>query len=399
MTWKVTNIMSQRKEFCMQACQPNANIRELCRNHGISPRTAYKWIGRWKDSGEEGLADLARTPVHSPAQTDCQMEQAVLEVRKKNPEWGGRKIRRKLLDNGMALAPAASTITRILHRNDKIDPRESLLHKPCQRFEAGAPNELLQMDFKGHRPMSEGGRCHPLVVLDDRSRFCLCLDPCLNETTETVRLCLMEMFRTYGLPQRILCDNGSPWGTAAYKPTWTVLTVWFARLGIRTSHGRASHPQTQGKVERFNGTFKKELLRRAQLTNIAHCKQLFQEWRSVYNLERPHEALALATPASVYRPSQRPYPETLPPVDYDSADIVRRVQKEGWISFQGYLCHVGDAFVGQPVALRPSPDDGVFDVFFCQHPIAQIDLRAARDSAERAIQSQAPRPLAKEDFQ
>ena len=97
------------------------------------------------------------------------------------------------------------------------------------RFEHPQPNDLWQMDFKGHFPTG-AGRCHPLTVLDDHSRFSILLQACANERTETVRECLTAAFRLYGLPVRMLMDNGSPWGNDANHPR-TPLTVWLMRLG------------------------------------------------------------------------------------------------------------------------------------------------------------------------
>ncbi len=121
------------------------------------------------------------------------------------------------------------------------------------------PNALWQMDFKGHFAMLKG-RCHPLTILDDHSRFCLGLQACANETIETTQIHLTHIFRRYGLPLALLCDNGGPWGSGYPHIELTKLTVWLIRLGIQVLHGRPAHPQTQGKDERFHRTLKAEVL-------------------------------------------------------------------------------------------------------------------------------------------
>jgi transposase InsO family protein len=247
--------------------------------------------------------------------------------------------------------------------------------QPLQRFEHEAPNGLWQMDFKGHFAL-EAGRCHPLTALDDHSRFCVLLQACADEKGLTVQGHLTQAFRRYGLPGRMLMDNGSPWGNAAGQP-FTPLTVWLLRLGVRVSHGRPYHPQTQGKEERFHRTLKAEVLSGPARPCLQRTQAAFDAWREVYNCTRPHEALGMQVPASRYRPSTRAFPEALPPIEYGPDDSVRRVQAEGWLHFRGHALRVPKAFHGQPVALRPAPDvDGRFDVFYCHQRIAQVSLNA-----------------------
>jgi transposase InsO family protein len=268
--------------------------------------------------------------------------------------------------------PAASTITDILRRHDLLDPREAAKHRAGRRFAADAPNDLWQMDFKGHIALRHG-RCHPLTVLDDHSRYSLAVEACGDERTGTVRGRLVALFRRYGLPWRLLADNGAPWGDAATDDT--TLTVWLLRLGITVSHGRPYHPQTQGKEERFHRTLKAELLAGETFADLAAAQAAFDRWRLSYNQERPHEALDLATPGSRYVPSPRPYPETLPAIEYGPDDAVRKVQYDGEVHFAGRVSRVSKAFRGERVAVRPTPTDGVWAVYFATHRIAQIDLR------------------------
>lgn len=197
----------------MLAQQEGANIRELCRRFAISPDTAYRLLARYQREGAEGLRDRSRRPLHSPTQTDPAMAAAVCAVRIAHPAWGGRKIRRFLLDQGAITAPAASTITDIVRRHDLLDPDASAKHRAWQRFAAPAPNDRWQMDFKGHIALRHG-RCHPLTVLDDHSRYSLAIEACGDEQTGTVQARLIALFRRYGLPWRMLTDNGAPWGGA-----------------------------------------------------------------------------------------------------------------------------------------------------------------------------------------
>jgi transposase InsO family protein len=279
-----------------------------------------------------------------------------------------------LQNSGRVEVPVASTITEILRRHGKLEERSHEHPGGYQRFERAEPNELWQMDFKGHFPLAQG-RCHPLTVLDDHSRFSLTISACGNEQDTTVRAQLVPVFRRYGLPFAMLMDNGAPWGDAGHQPH-TVFTVWLMRLGVRVTHCRPFHPQTQGKDERFHRTLKVELLAGKSFRNLAACQHAFDRWRHVYNNERPHEALALDTPAERYRASPRPFPETLPAIEYGAGDIVRKVNVNGDISLKGRILPVGKAFRDQPIALRPTSEDAIFSVHFCAHRIGTLDLRS-----------------------
>lgn len=374
MPWKEASTMSLRLEFVSLALSNSANISRLCLRFGISRKTGYKWIERFQLEGAAGLLDRSRCPHRSPRRTPDQVEDAILAVRDAHPAWGGRKIKARLEALGVAYVPAPSTITEILRRNNRLDPEEAQKHQSWQRFEAETPNQLWQMDFKGHFPLARGGRCHPLTVLDDHSRFALGLRACGNERRITVQNDLTAIFHRYGLPERILVDNGSPWGyTWEYRHTG--LSAWLIRLGVTVIYARPRHPQTLGKGERFHRTLEAELLRGRTFKDLKHCQQLFDPWRDMYNLERPHQALDMAVPVSRYRESPRTFPETLPPIEYGPDDIVRKVDETGRVFYRYKKFKVGKGFRGYYVALRPTLIDGVFDVFFCHQKVKSLDLR------------------------
>lgn len=371
MPFQEQSIMSQREEFAVLASGLGADLSLLCRRFGISRPTGYKWLARYREAGRAGLGDASRRPLHSPARSPVAVEAAVLAIRDAHPAWGGRKIRARLQALGQA-APAASTITAILRRHQRLDAAAANQHQAFERFEHDAPNQLWQMDFKGHFALA-AGRCHPLTVLDDHSRFSICLDACGDERWQTVQTGLSQAFQRYGLPERMLMDNGPPWGDRAGSP-YTLLTVWLLQLGIRISHGRPYHPQTQGKEERFHRTLKAELLSGRCFRDLDQCQRSFQQWRHIYNSQRPHEALGMAVPASRYQPSERTFPERITAPDYASTDCLRKVQQGGFITFKGRSFRVGQAFRGHHVALRPTIQDGLWNVCFGAHRIAQVDL-------------------------
>jgi transposase InsO family protein len=380
MPWMEASRMSQRQEFVLLAQAEQANMRQLCRRFGISPVTGYKWLGRFQEGGVDALQDQSRRPRYSPHQTPAELERLVVELRREHPAWGGRKLRARLLALDFRDVPAASTMTDILRRHGLLGEAENE-PRSFVRFQRPYPNDLWQMDFKGDFALLSG-RCHPLTILDDHSRFNLALRACPNQRGQTVWPHLVEVFRRYGLPREMLCDNGAPWGT--WQPGGlTRLGAQLVRLGIVLRHGEPFHPQTQGKDERFHRTLKAEVLNGRTFADLTATQRAFDPWRDVYNLQRPHEALEMATPASRYQPSPRAYPQTRPPIEYGPDDLVRQADHQGYVTFHKRKIHISDGAAHQPVGFRPTSEDGVWDVYFCHQKLDTIDLRSDITGGER----------------
>ena len=370
MPWREVSIMEQRREFVRLAMQEGVNRRELCRRFEIHPDTGYKWLGRFV--ADEGLTDRSRRPHSSPTRTAAAVEADILALRDAHPAWGARKIAHCLERKGK-VCPAPSTVHEILRRHDRI---VAALGGPAaqQRFEKPAPNLLWQMDFKGHMPLVGGGRCHPLTIVDDHSRYAVGLEACANEQAGTVQSRLEQTFRRYGLPEAFFVDNGTPWGDSSGQ-RWTRLGVWLLKLGIAVLHSRPYHPQSRGKNERFHRTLKAEVFALQRFSDLADVQRALDRWRTIYNLDRPHQALNQQVPASRYRPSSRAMPDHLPQVEYDDGEIVRRAgTTKAYVSFKGHLWKVPEAFCGEQLAIRPRQTDGQYGVFFGAYEIANIDL-------------------------
>lgn len=367
--------MTSRLEFVSLASAPGANISMLCRAFGVSRKTAYKWLALFKQQGRDGLADRSRRPLNSPKRSDAQLEAEVVALHDAHPCWGPRKLQALLSEQ--TARPHPNTIAAILRRHGRQVILSGDAGPPAnKRFEHEAPNLLWQMDFKGHFALTDpnAGRCYPLTVLDDHSRFAICLKACRGETAEQVKHALVDVFRQYGLPQRFTCDNGNPWGTPKQNGL-TKFEVWLLRLGVRVGHSRPMHPQTQGKDERFHRTLKLELLERRGFHSLDACQYAFDDWREQYNTIRPHHALNQRPPASRYIISARRYPEELPLIEYDESEVVRKVRGNGHISYKTHQLFVGEGLVGEPVAIRPTDTDGLLSVVFCDREVGRIDLR------------------------
>lgn len=379
MPWQEVSTVQLREEFVALAEQEGANVRQLCKRYGISPSTAYKWLGRHRKG--EALSNRSRRPHASPERSDEAVEQAVLRLRDTHPAWGARKIKHRLEELGYTM-PAVSTVHAILARHGRISEQAGASATAFQRFEHAAPNDLWQMDFKGHFPLRQG-RCHPLTILDDHSRYNVCLAACPEESRRTVQAHLIATFRRYGLPWRMTMDNGPPWGNAGR--TYTRLDLWLMKQGIQVGHSRPYHPQTQGKDERFHRTLKVELLQGRLFEDMSATQIAFDYWRSVYNHQRPHEALAMRVPAQRYRAASREYQELPPALDYGDPQRVRRVQDGGLVTWKGHDYPVGTAFIGEPVAVRATTDERVMAVYWSSVLIARLDLTAHTSEYGRGL--------------
>jgi transposase InsO family protein len=389
MAWRVVNVMSLRLEFVTLAAQPGAKLSELCRRFGVSRQTGYKWLARFGEAGEAGLVDRSRRPHGSPSRTDAAVEEAVLAVRRANRCWGGRKIRRVLLNarpEGLPAeqVPAASTITGILRRHGLLE-RDEPAPQPFKRFEAVAPNRLWQMDFKGHFALdgrTDGGgvRCWPLTVLDDHSRYAIGAEACTDEKEVTVCERLTKVFERHGLPDAIITDNGAPWGHQNGVTKYTRFSVWLLRLGVKPLHSRPRHPQTMGKIERLHRSLRAELLQGRRFADLDAVQSGLDRWRARYNHQRPHDALGGAFPASRYRMSERSMPARLVEPDYPDDQVTGRVRRNGCLRCRPQDqrrvdLQLSAAFADQRVAVRPSAEDGVHHVWFMTWRIAKVDFR------------------------
>jgi len=234
---------------------------------------------------------------------------------------------------------------------------------------------MWQADFKGYIKMRNGKRCHPLTLLDDHSRYSLCVDAKEDEKYLGTQESFKQIFEMYGLPETLLCDNGNPWGTSQ-SAGYTRFEVWLMELGILTKHGRIRHPQTQGKEERFNGTLKKELLKFREFEDIVDAQKSFNEYRNFYNNERPHHALGLETPSTRYRSSGRKYSDKITEWIYKSDVKVRQLKNSGYMTFEGQGYFLSEALGGKTVGLIESKStDGMFYVLYREFCIAKLDLK------------------------
>ena len=364
MSWETKTVMEQRKQFVLDASAEDANISELCRQYGISRKTGHKWINR----AELGLplCDQSRRPNRQPSKTADNIEQEIIQLRLQHPSWGGKTIRAALEAAGVEGLPSDKTCCNILKRNGLVDPAESTKHTAFQRFEKERCNEMWQTDFKGDFLLGNGVRCYPLTILDDHSRFSIRIDP--KDSASGVKESFILAFQEYGLPNSVLSDHGTQFG--GVHNGLSTFDRFLMDLDIQPIHGRIMHPQTQGKIERFHRTLKQEALR-MKPANMADAKTQLEKWRWLYNEVRPHHALGMKTPASVYVPSSRLYYEPKPYIYEEGAKLIK-VNNWGFLRFGPIQLFLSESMADTRVEIRFAEND-TFSVIYRNYKIASVD--------------------------
>ena len=366
MAWRSVEIGEQRVRFVVEASRQRGSLTELCAEFGISRPTGYLWLGRYRAGGVAGLAERSRRPRSSPQRTAEAIEARVAALRRERPDWGARKLAVLLEREGVCVLPA--TVHRILLRHGLV--REQDRHTQATgRFAREQPNELWQMDFKS--PKGWGQPVGPLSVIDDASRYAIALDGTWTTRGEAVCERLRRAFCDCGLPEAMLMDHGAPWWNSQAAGGWTRLSVWLMRQGIRLYFSGVRHPQTQGKVERFHGAL--ELARRRRgLPEPALYQRWLDEFRHEYNHLRPHEALGMKTPASVWQKSKRPYEEKRQEWIYPAGAEVQRLESTGQLTLAGRRWQVAGPLAGERVQLIRI-DQRVL-IYFCNTLVRELDL-------------------------
>lgn len=371
MAWEERTVEHMREEFVRRVLAKEASKAALCREYGISRPTGDKWLQRYLEG--DSLCNQSRAPHSQARRVTEEVEADIVQMRQKYPALGAVKIRKIMENEGYQGLPSARTFNNIFHRNHLITKEASLAAAHQRRFEMESPNDMWQADFKGHFLMENGVRCHPLNVLDDCSRFCLCSEALKSETLEEVKPVFQRLFQEYGMPTRLLCDNGNPWGTAQ-SMGYTAFEVWLMELGILTMHGRPLHPQTQGKEERYNRSFTRECLRENTFLNIVDSQEKFEKYRNFYNNTRPHCALDLEVPASVFQKSSRQFPEKIQEWDYSEEYQKCKVSKTGYFCYGGHRYFLSEGFRGKEIGVRESSFQGQITLVFREFCIGRIDV-------------------------
>ena len=380
MPWQETSPMEERERFVREALRGLYGMTELCARFGISRKTGYKWLARYHAGGQPALHDQSRAPHHCPHRMDAAMATLLCDARRQHPDWGPRTLLGWLAPRHPEIPrvawPAISTAGDLLKRHRLVPPRprrrERVPTAGTRSVTASAPNDVWTADFKGEFRTGDGVYCYPLTIADLHSRYLLACHGLAAPRAPAVRAHFTQLFRTHGLPRVIRTDNGPPFATMGVQGL-SALSVWWVRLGITHSRGRPRHPQDNAAHERMHRTLKRSTLRPPQRTRQAQ-QHAFDRFRREFNIERPHQALRDVPPATYYRPSPRPFPERLPPLEYPGHFLVRRVCPSGGFRFRGRSLFLTKVLNQQPVGLEET-DDGIWSVHFASLLLARFDER------------------------
>jgi transposase InsO family protein len=373
MAWKTVDVQEQRVRFVVCALRREKNFRQLCQEFDISRPTGYQWLRRYQAGGIAAIVEKSRRPQHSPRQTTREIEQRVVALRQQRPDWGARKLQVLLQQAGVDLP--VITVHRILLRHHLVKMPDQ--HRwAVQRFERGTPNQLWQMDFKG--PVGWQAPVGPLSVLDDHSRYAIALAGTWSTRAEPVRERLEEAFQRCGVPAEMLMDHGTPWWNMNAATGWTWLTVWLMRQGIRLHFSGYRHPQTQGKVERFHRSMAATMKRRG-FPSPEHRQDWLDRFRHEYNHLRPHEALGMRTPATVWSKSVRVYQPHPPAWEYPSGSQLKKIAAQGQIFLEGRRWEISRALAGEWVQLERIEHRVL--VYYCRSLVRELDLLEHQSAA------------------
>jgi putative transposase len=375
MPWQELSPVDVRMRFVTEWKTGDWTMTDLCSDYRVSRKTGYKWLGRYDASGPLGLYDQSRRPLHHPLATAPTLIEVLVALRTRHPRWGAKKL--------LAIAarqqphaewPSRSTVCALLKARGLIRPRRRR-DRPSPGPLPRAPrtvNEVWTTDFKGQFRTGNGVYCYPLTLRDGFSRFVLRCEGLVGPTYEATRREFERAFADYGLPQRIRSDNGTPFaGTGLAR--LSRLNVWWIRLGIVPERIAVGHPEQNGSHEQFHRILKAETTRPAAST-LRTQQRRFDTFCTEYNQERPHEALANATPAMLYHPSARPLPRRLPAIDYARHLEVRHVYGNGCVWWGDRVLFLSNALIGEYVAFE-EVGDGLWTVYFATVALARFDER------------------------
>jgi transposase InsO family protein len=366
--------MDQRSKFLSEVNDTRATVTAVSRLFGITRQTGHKWIRRWKR--ERSLEEKSRRPKSHPDTTPPAIVKRIVSMKKKFPRWGPVPIRKRLQDLHPDIDwPAASTIGAILKRNGLVQPRRKRQRvaprtKPFSKCRE--PNDVWCVDFKGQFAMGNGRLCYPLTVMDAASRYLLSCVGLHHPTLENVRSVFIELFTKNGMPKAIRSDNGEPFASTSTAAGLTQLSAWWARLGIQLERIDPGKPQQNGRHERMHLTLKQATCSPPR-RSMGWQQRAFDNFQVHYNEVRPHQALELETPARLYKPSPRRYPELLPTLHYPMAEV-HRVRPDGTIAFNKRRQFITTSLAGELIGLHEL-DDRFVQVMYTDLVLGLIDTR------------------------
>jgi len=293
------SVVEQRYHAVMEVLA-GIPVSEVAVRYRVSRQSVHSWVDRYRDGGLAGLADRSHRPKSCPHQVDGQVEALICELRRTHPGWGPRRLVHELGRREVAPMPSRSTVYRVLLRAGLIEPGSRKRKRAdYRRWERPAPMQLWQLDIMGGVFLVDGTEVKVVTGIDDHSRFIVCAAVVVRATGRAVSTAFAGALRRYGVPSEVLTDNGKQFTGKFGGPR--AGEVMFDRIcrenGITHRLTAVRSPTTTGKIERFHGTFRRELLDdHDPFDSIIHAQAVIDTWVTGYNIDRPHQALDMAPP-------------------------------------------------------------------------------------------------------
>jgi transposase InsO family protein len=292
------SVVEQRYRAVLEAAA-GVPVTEVAARYEVSRQSVHAWIARYREGGLGALADRPRRPGTCPHQVGAEIEAAVCELRREHPRWGPVRLVHELARAGVVPVPSRMSIYRALVRHGLIQPGARRRRKDSwQRWEREAPMALWQIDIMGGAFLADGTEAKIVTGLDDHSRYCVICQVVLRATGRAVCLAFAAALAGFGVPEEVLTDNGKQF-TDRFGKGGEVLFDRICRdNGIIHRLTLPRHPTTTGKIERFHGSLRRELLDDAvPFADLPAAQAAVDAWRQQYNTTRPHQALSMASPA------------------------------------------------------------------------------------------------------
>ena len=396
MSWSIRDLEDARIEFVTIAREADVNMSAVCREFDITRKSGYKWLRRYETSGLDGLKNRSRRPRSSPLRLNGDAVVALVKLHDDHDDWGPKKLRARLIKDGSCQDnrfPSLAMVARLARRmgwteakgRGRPRPQRAPPTEPLSGAER--PNHVWTADFKGWWRTRDGERCEPLTTRDLYRRYIPCLRPMVWRSTEANRQAFTEVFRRYGLPDIIRNDNGSPIAPITGPHGLTRLSVWWFSLGIKPERVRPGHPEQNGGHERMHGDIARAIQSAPEAT-VAEETVRLERWRSDFNAERPHEALAMQTPADLYRCSPRHLSDVKPYV-YPAGFERRRMQKDGCIHFRGQCVNSSEALARMEVGLQPASENRWL-VWSCDLAVRRLESKNGKTKRCPVAENQPP---------
>ncbi|MEZ5413238.1 MAG: helix-turn-helix domain-containing protein [Opitutaceae bacterium] len=383
------------REFVELAEKREMAFNELCARFGVSRKTGYKWLNRFRERGVSGLQEQSRRPKSSPRRTPEEIARQVLTLRREHPDWSAQRIATELKARGVSHLPAPSTIDLILRRH-----REAAI---VQTAILGAGADALRFEpnfrwvLRQGEPikLDDGRMVMPVLLLDETTNFVLgaTLGPAAGKADWLLQF-VEALLRRHGMPWRFAVQDGAAGGRGMHPHS--ELTVWLMRHGVAVdfvpAEGATESEARRNLSARLAAlpSYQRAPLEERKLpadmlapfyrqTNLSEAQAagLLAQWREQHNFGGRHEAMQKRSPISVYRPSIRPLPDSLPEVIYAVDAAVRLVSEKGILTYQRRLIHIGRAFAGLEIEIKPTTEAEHFVAVFAGQVLGVFDLAVA----------------------